>query len=258
MDNFQILSLLKKVFQGGEISQMDDESHFERWQEVGVDFSLSQFQVIENELVAMALMVPLRGGILNLVAAVDPKLQGQGLGSQILKNSIESLKGSEYSFIGLEVRADNAAAIRAYTKIGFRITRRLLSFRGKLELQAPTEAYRHVVGPFKALASIPYGFESREEILERHKQDFECHELFSGSTLVASCLFRPEHNALIKLEAQAPYSKHAEALLWAMKLNQEMIGIVNVDEDHSELLSFLEEKGLVRYLTQFEMRKMIL
>ena len=253
-----LLSLIQRAFQDADFPRLSDEFHLQKWAEVGVDWELSQGAMVDGELKAMVLLVPLRGGVLNLVTAVDPAAQKQGLSHGLLTHVLEQLRGTDFTFMGLEVRSDNVAAIRAYTKVGFRITRRLVSYKGSLNLDIAPEEFVHKAGPLKALPSGAYGLDARDEVLERHAGDFESHELFLHGSRVASCIFRPEHLAIIKLEAAPPFGKHADALLSAMKLDRETVGIVNVDEEHTDLVQFLEEKGLVRYLTQFEMRKMIL
>lgn len=55
--------------------------------------------------------------ILNL--SVDPDLQGQGLGGQLLRQCIEDAKDQGAAQLFLEVRESNEAAIRMYAAQGF-------------------------------------------------------------------------------------------------------------------------------------------
>lgn len=52
---------------------------------------------------------------------VDPSLQGQGLGSKILKESLEKLCASHFvSCIEAQVHKDNFASLKMFTKSGFK------------------------------------------------------------------------------------------------------------------------------------------
>ncbi|HDD44323.1 MAG TPA: ribosomal-protein-alanine N-acetyltransferase [Candidatus Desulfofervidus auxilii] len=56
--------------------------------------------------------------ILNL--AVKPELQGKGIGSLLLKRTLEFAEKNEVEWIRLEVRSSNLKAISFYKKFGFK------------------------------------------------------------------------------------------------------------------------------------------
>ena len=64
------------------------------------------FQVVGNEAELLAIFI-------------DPDLQGQGLGFQLLHDSISILKARNTKNCFLDVASDNIAAIRLYQKLGF-------------------------------------------------------------------------------------------------------------------------------------------
>ena len=51
--------------------------------------------------------------------AVDPKVQGQKLGERLLRRLMDELRAAGARRLVLEVRPDNAAAIRLYERVGF-------------------------------------------------------------------------------------------------------------------------------------------
>ena len=79
-----------------------------------------QSTVIEynQKVVGFCLMQPVLDEANLLLMAVDPTMQGRGLGSQILADSIERL-GDKCVQIFLEVRESNQAAIALYEKLDF-------------------------------------------------------------------------------------------------------------------------------------------
>ena len=79
-----------------------------------------QSTVIEKngKVLGFCIMQPVLDEANLLLMAVDPKHQGQGLGSLILEDAVQRL-GEKCVQIFLEVRESNAAAIGLYEKLGF-------------------------------------------------------------------------------------------------------------------------------------------
>ncbi|QIO09641.1 ribosomal protein S18-alanine N-acetyltransferase [Acinetobacter lanii] len=79
-----------------------------------------QSTVIEHqgEVVGFCILQPVVDEANLLLMAIDPKMQGQGLGFRLLEASIELLKNNPVQ-IFLEVRESNLAAIGLYEKAGF-------------------------------------------------------------------------------------------------------------------------------------------
>lgn len=79
-----------------------------------------QCTVIENfgKVVGFCILQPVLDEANLLLMAIDPTMQGQGLGFQLLEQSIDLLKNHPVQ-IFLEVRESNIAAIKLYEKSGF-------------------------------------------------------------------------------------------------------------------------------------------
>lgn len=79
-----------------------------------------QSTVIEDhgEVVGFCILQPVLDEANLLLMAIDPKMQGQGLGFQLLDHSIQLLKNNPVQ-IFLEVRESNRPAIALYEKTGF-------------------------------------------------------------------------------------------------------------------------------------------
>ena len=71
-----------------------------------------------------------RGGVTGRVyaVAVDPGAQGQGIGRKLMERLLADLRQRRAGRIYLEVRADNAPAIRLYERFGFRIVKQLTDY----------------------------------------------------------------------------------------------------------------------------------
>ena len=73
---------------------------------------------VQGQVIAFCILQPVLDEANLLLMAVDPQFQGQGLGFQILAESIQLLKNNPIQ-IFLEVRESNHAAIALYEKSEF-------------------------------------------------------------------------------------------------------------------------------------------
>ncbi len=71
--------------------------------------------------VGLILFTSIVGEIEIITLGVSPTCQGEGLATEMLSQLMKFSKGSSIDNIHLEVRADNAAAIKLYKNAGFHI-----------------------------------------------------------------------------------------------------------------------------------------
>jgi GNAT superfamily N-acetyltransferase len=113
---------------GGEV-QFDTASLFAFLSHEGVDLNLSQVALRAGEPVALA-FIARRGWTSRLAAmGVARGAQGQGLGRWLLQKSIEQAHDRGDQRYVLECIEQNERGVRLYRGAGFRIVRRLVSFR---------------------------------------------------------------------------------------------------------------------------------
>ncbi len=72
----------------------------------------------QGQVVGFCILQPVLDEANLLLMAIDPSCQGQGLGYQLLKDSMQQLKNNPLQ-IFLEVRESNQAAIKLYEKLDF-------------------------------------------------------------------------------------------------------------------------------------------
>lgn len=92
------------------------------WSEKQFQEALENYQstVIEQQgkVAGFCILQPVLDEANLLLMAIDPKMQGRGLGFELLSYSIEQLRNNPIQ-IFLEVRESNVAAIKLYEKSGF-------------------------------------------------------------------------------------------------------------------------------------------
>lgn len=63
-----------------------------------------------------------RNGLRIYSLAVDPRFRGLGAGAALIEKAIETASKNGFSYISLEVRAGNEAAVNLYRKYGFEVS----------------------------------------------------------------------------------------------------------------------------------------
>ncbi len=120
-----------------------------------------------------------RGRLIGNVV-VDPDHRGQGIGRTLVENAIQAARDEHATWVGLEVRDDNAIASRLYEHFGFRVvgtTVNMLRPKGlkwpELEVLAP--GWRRFTSPdgnrWKELAARIHGHD-QQLVLEVRREPF--------------------------------------------------------------------------------------
>jgi GNAT superfamily N-acetyltransferase len=231
-----------------------------RWQAAGVDFDLSYGAFDEDDLVAFVLHIPLNKLLFNLATGVIPSHRGRHL-IQLIYQKIEQDRLG-FETLSLEVLKNNLPALTLYKRLGFTIKRELLCLQGQLLLPGSTRS-----GAKYTIRSLYYSdeqerirlyipaFEGRRETLLKCSHFFEVHELRSSSKLVAYAIFRPETLEIKEIGAETPVLENLEQLFWEMKLNQQNVSLISIDQDRPDLISYFRERNLTSFAPQLEMSR---
>ena len=104
------------------VCQIENQVQSHPWTLSQFQDSINSYQTtvleVQGQVVAFCILQPVLDEANLLLMAVDPQFQGQGLGFQILAESIQLLKNNPIQ-IFLEVRESNHAAIALYEKSEF-------------------------------------------------------------------------------------------------------------------------------------------
>jgi ribosomal-protein-alanine N-acetyltransferase len=104
------------------VTQIENKVQTHPWTQKQFLEAVNQYQstVIEKQgqVVGFCILQPVLDEANLLLMAVDPSQQGQGLGYQLLTQSLELLENTPVQ-IFLEVRESNTAAIKLYEKADF-------------------------------------------------------------------------------------------------------------------------------------------
>jgi hypothetical protein len=239
--------------------EIKKETTLSRWETAGVKFKLSYGVFDDSKLVAFVLHTKCGDTLFNFATGVIPSHRGKHLVENIYAVVEKDVK--DFKTFSLEVICENTRAFNLYKKLGFTISRELISLKGKFGLNVEknksleyrviplryTEDMRRIQLAHPSLENAPITLSERASL-------HEVHELREKGELLAYAIFTPETLSIREMGATFSY-EILDQLLLNMKLNSEEIRIMNIDANSSELLLYLEQRGLTRFVAQYEMTK---
>ncbi len=234
------------------------DSTLKRWEISSIDLALSYGAFDQEKLVAFVLHIPSEEELYNLLIGVIPSHRGQHLIEKIYEKFEKELSHKKSS---LEVIRENVKAVKLYEKLGFKIKRELLSFKGVLQIPETESPGDYVIGPLNysremsRLELSPPAFENSQACLSQHPEFHETHCLIKDGHMLAYIIFTPQLNSIREIGALTPVEKYLDSLLTKMKLNGEDLRIMNIGAESEELHEYLQKRGLELFVTQMEMTK---
>ena len=238
----------------------NQDLHLRRWKTAGVDYKLSYGAFDQEKLVAFVLHVPMKEVIFNFGTGVIPSHRGLHLIEKIYQKAIPELKA--FKEIKLEVIKGNDRAIALYERMDFHSVRELLSFQGELNICCgPSNEFHYAVKPLSYtqemsnLRLFEPAAEACAEVLSKARENHETHELRYQNTLVAYAVYTPYNASIREMGALDPVDRHLDQLLLHMKLGNQRVRVMNIDDNAKPMIDFWMSKGLTNFVTQFEMEK---
>ena len=193
---------------------------------------------------------------------VLPEFRGNNLTSRMYQFILPQIIAENIYFQRLEVVTENIPAIKVYQKVGYKKTKTLVCFKGKIniskinnevELKFLDEVDEKI---FSQFWNTQPSWQNSISALKRTKHLNKIAGAFHHSGLVGYIIFT--ESGRIKQFAVKPDFRHSgigQTLFAFVKseLNNREILIVNVSKEDQITISFLEKMGLDLFLEQFEM-----
>lgn len=230
-----------------------------RWNHAGVDLNISYGAFDGEKLAAFILNVRINDMLYNFAMGVIPEYRGNHLIEKIFSHLPKDFRTYQ-----LEVITENHKAINLYSKLGYKKKRELISVEGLLNIsEHKVQGHQYDVKDHyqnEEHLSLQLFFPSAEgchEVLCKTKDYCETHELRLEGKLLAYAQFIPEKLALKEVGAMSPVAENLDYLFREMKLSGEKIRVMNIDSEAELFLDYLEERGLRKFIAQYEMEKII-
>ncbi len=198
--------------------------------------------------------------------------RNQGLASRMFEYALPALKAKGVQTFYLDVLQVNEAAIKAYAKNGFAISRSFYCGELKFSAFKPSStpsgiviraAKTAIIADFESDFSCNLAWENSLQSMLNIADKLICLGAFSGETCVGIVVYSPSLNWILNLTVKKEYRRKgiAAALLTQLiaQLSPELnsLKITNIDTEAPEFIQFLNNKGFENYTNQYEMKKIL-
>ncbi|MGB2579635.1 GNAT superfamily N-acetyltransferase [Elusimicrobium simillimum] len=231
-----------------------------------IDFNLSAGAFIEGELAGFVLfgfdIINGNKVAYNAVTGVIPSARGQRLTTQIYEHMMPVLRTSGVKKIMLEVISTNGAAIKIYNDLGFGTVRKLLCYKGVLNVAGPHNLYtvaefdKHDWTQLKSFWDWAPSWQNSVTSVEKSRDNNIFVGVYDGDALIGYLVYNKVMRRVNQFAVDKGYrNKGAAALLlnYIKDNYSPEISITNVDGDSWNTAEFLLHMGLEEYVTQQEM-----
>ncbi|MBK0402474.1 GNAT family N-acetyltransferase [Adhaeribacter sp. BT258] len=244
-----------------------EEAMQNRWRASRVDFNLSVGAFENDKLVAFIFtgVGELNGHktAYNAGTGVIPAFRGRKLVSELYHFAIPLFKNAGITQCTLEVITQNEKAIKAYRNVGFEIGRTLHCYQGEIQpaiSKIPFEIKRSKEIDFeelKPLQPFVFAWDFMNDGIKA-ANNYECWQLSDNNQLKAYLLLNPATGYIAQLgfDKTSP-ENYGLKLLQEVARMQRSFKINNVDAHSPETIKALSDAGLVHFISQYEMRKML-
>lgn len=201
--------------------------------------------------------------VYNAGTGVVQEYRGQGLVRRMYDHILPVLKDRKTDILMLEVLEENQIAIRAYTNLGFTISRKLLCFKGNIEPKEKDtdvlieEIERFEWDTFKSFWDIETSWQNSVIVLEQMRKDCLILGAYQADELVGYAIYNPTTKKVHQIAVDQKYRRKGIATKLFEVINQKVegqpISINNVDDSSESSHAFLTKIGLENWISQFEM-----
>ncbi|MCP4660969.1 MAG: GNAT family N-acetyltransferase, partial [bacterium] len=190
---------------------------------------------------------------------IVPGFRGQGLAQKMFDHAIPKLVERGVTRFLLEVLVPNEAAIRAYRKVGFEITRQVGCFvlepgwvpaAAKLDDSLPIRPVdRDTIAPFRDHVDWQPSWENGFPAIRRIPDELVMFGAFAGITCVGVIVYSPQFNWIMSLVVERPYRRRGIASALVRQLVEHLpdgvskVKMINVDRSDEGMLRLLDRLG---------------
>ena len=200
---------------------------------------------------------------------IIPAFRGQGIAKAMFEFILPRLRERGVSKFLLEVLQPNQAAIRAYTKTGFKITREFACYDLFPDsfvvenLASKTFDVRIIdkekVQEFKSLVDWQPSWENSFSGMDRIEDELIRLGAFCGDQCVGVLVFYPLLGWIMSLVVRKDFRRQGvasslvKALMADLPAGVDIVKIDNIDRSDKSMLAFFEKTGARLLIDQFEM-----
>lgn len=228
-----------------------------------LDLSVGTFE--NDKLIAFILhFADKKSVVYNGGTGVVPDFRGNQLTSKMYEFIKPKLVANKINKMILEVLTQNSAAIKTYQNQGFKITRELNCFKGKLKLTKAefsnknyeiVELKEYNWDLLQTFWDYPPTWQNSIQTVNNLKKQNTAFGIIAENKTRGYIIYNPNTKRIHQLGVDKDFRNKGlgQYLLEAVSTIDNEISIINVDSRDKALVKFLEKNGLINYTSQYEM-----
>ncbi len=237
-------------------------------EDVNLDLSVGVF---DNDALVGLMLHGLRKNNDNLVAynaatGVIPTYRGKGLVGKMYDFLVPKLQELQVQKMVLEVIEGNEPAIKAYEKMGYNISRKLVCFSGTANVD---EAHKEISikeasafqwNKWLSFCDIQPSWQNAIQSVENSKTICKVLEAYLDDELVGYLIYNPNSKKVHQFAVSPSNRQKGIATALFSHLQQSLNGeiyVYNIDASSQACTSFLKELGLKEKVNQLEMERAV-
>ncbi|MCP4221127.1 MAG: GNAT family N-acetyltransferase [bacterium] len=271
----QIYTCFREAFADYQLdmSYMTQRNWHNRMIKNGVNFKVSVGAFDKNKMVGFTAIGidwwEKKKAAFDAGTGVIPPYRGKGIAGKMLDFAVPALKKLDVTKFLLEVLQENEAAVKAYKRVGFEITRELDCFQlergnfkapgklaGGITIQAVGKEY---LDHFEGQADWQGSWETSFSSVARIPDEVFLYGAFADSACVGLLSYYPGLKWITTLVVEKDYRRRGIAgqlvtyCFAQLPDDTEKVKVVNVLHTDKGIIQFLEGLGFEMYVAQFEM-----
>jgi ribosomal protein S18 acetylase RimI-like enzyme len=216
-----------------------------------VGFILHGFDVIDNKKVVY------NGG-----TGVIPGQRKQGLTKKMYDFILPLLKSENIDTLLLEVISQNAHAIKIYETVGYKVTRKLICYKGEIKAISNPQVEIREMSDHDWKEMILFwdftpSWQNSKRVCEEMKYTNRSYGAYINDKLIGYLIYDPLRNTVQQFAVDSKYrrNKVASTLFHhIINLHKRQLAIINVDEGSQATTDFLTSIGFEKFAEQLEMK----
>lgn len=256
-----------------DASEVTEDSKYKRCVKNGIDWEASAGVFHDGRMVGLSLtgIDDWKGGryAYDIVTGIVKEHRGQGLAREMFDFMLPKLKEKGVNKFSLEVLQVNEAAVKAYTRTGFHITREFDCFDLKLNLASfpeispePVQLERIPQDQIDRFADFMDWEPSWENSMNSIKRIPDDVYVFAGKfedQYAGSIAFYPAMNWIVNIAVKKNFRRQGigssmlKQMLNLVELPKETVRLINVESSDTGMIKFLGKAGFELLIKQYEM-----
>lgn len=229
-----------------------------------LDYSVGAFA--DNRLVGFILhgydTIGSKKLLYNGGTGVIPNYKKRGLTKKMYAYILPILKSENINTLVLEVITGNIQAIKSYEQVGYKVTRKLICYKGSTDVIGDTkikimEQTEYAWESLRKFWDFQPSWQNSTNVLDGLKHINQSHCVMIDNQVAAYIVYNPLSKRIQQFAVKPEYRRQKIAstlFAYLCKHYDRNLTIINVDESSKTTNEFLTRIGFKNYIEQMEMK----